>query len=163
MRVLNKKDKPFPIVIECEKCGTIFEIESTQDIENGIYGIAYVTCPVCGKKTDSCNVDDLKKFDKEITAENIEFPTDFSDNKDGVETSPNEIKEEIRKAISFFRRYPDEFAHYTCGGDTAVCVYNVSTDNNYYVVVAKGYFDTYIPYQKEDYVARDGLEMNNKN
>ena len=62
-----------------------------------------------------------------------------------------EVKECIYKAIKYFRENKDEYDWYTCYGNLFVSVYKYNEDGEYWVVVADDYYDTYIPFEEEDY------------
>lgn len=142
----NLKTNNPVIRIRCENCQSVLDVEQ-QDIKTKGLGIAFVTCPVCGKET----TDGLDDFDKNLTVDNIEFPKDFFSFKDGVELNSDEIKTYIKKCIKHFREEPDAFCCYTGTGDTLVIVFNHSGDEEYVVNVCKGYYQANIPYDLEDY------------
>ena len=138
----------FPKRIECEHCGSTLEIER-EDIHIGYLGEAYVQCPVCNQET--CIYSDTIK--ETITPETIKFPDHFYHfgvQKGAVEIENGEIEIYIKKCVQTLREHPEHFVAYTGRGDTMVFVWGLPGDGEYWVVVAKGYYDGTIPFQPID-------------
>lgn len=154
MRVIkNNMNKPMKesYKITCENCESELEI-TEDDIESyGFLGISYVTCPICGKSTAT----DIEELDKKITLDNMVFPDNFYSFGNGVPLSPEDINRYIKNGVKYFRENPSSFAYITGSGDTFVAVCNYSGDEQYTVVVAKGYYEGEIPYDSEDYRVQD--------
>jgi hypothetical protein len=80
------------------------------------------------------------------TVDNIEFPKHF--NKKGknggnaVEISDKEINKYIKECINWLEKNPNESFIYIGIGDSFVVVFN--HENEYYILVAKNYFDSCI-------------------
>ena len=159
MKILTKKnvDKPdFPIIITCAYCESELEVDR-DDLQYGYLGCAHVVCPVCGEEIYS----GLEQYDEEFNYDTFEFPKHFYhfDCKDGaVDISPEEIKKYIQDGIKHFRKNPEAFCYHTGSGDTSVFVLNYSGDEEYAAVVAKGYYETEIPYAEEDYKAQENSD-----
>ena len=152
MRILNKekeKSISWPQKVVCEYCETELEIDK-EDIIIGVLGMPYIKCPVCKRMA---NVMDYGIDGIDITKDNIEFPRHFFHSIDGVDLTNDEIREYIGHGIEYFRRNPDSFCYETGTGNTHIMINNYSGDKNYYVVVTKDYYDTFIPYEAEDYAA----------
>lgn len=134
----------------CEMCESQLEYEES-DITIGEYGCAVVTCPLCGYN----NYLDDGERDMTLTANNVEYPTHFhhvSKETGAVDCCNNrDIKNYIKKAIEYFRSNKDERYWFTCTGNLHIEVSRWEGDESYWVVVTKDYYDTYIPFEKEDY------------
>lgn len=143
------KTVPSTLKINCDTCDSELEI-TKEDTHIGWLGAVYVTCPCCGEETI---IDELEGIT--LTKDNVEFPTHFNrtnkDLRNVVEISPDKITDAIKKAIEYFRQYKDAFAWYTASGDSLVAVYNNSGDEEYFVMVTKDYYTTYIPFEPQDY------------
>ena len=144
----EKCDSIFPLHVICEECESELEVEK-EDIFYGYLGSSYVNCPVCGAKTPT----DCEKLDIKVTKDNIIFPDYFYDFHNGVDYSTEEIKKDITRGIEYFRKNPGEFAWFGGSGNTFIAIYNMEGDSEYQVIVAKGYYETLISYEQEDYDA----------
>ena len=119
----------------CEECDSVFEYDD-YDIFANEEGIEFVTCPCC---SHSCIVY------TPITKDNIEFPKSFYQFgvRDGAVDIDNEkITSQIKEIIVWLKRHPEEPYRYMASGNTFLCVFN--HEDEYYVMVAKNYFDTSI-------------------
>lgn len=118
----------------CENCNSVFEYDNS-DICIDIYGERYVNCPCCWKR---CYVDE------EIpTVDNIEFPKHFNKiGENAVKISDKEINKYIKECINWLEKNPNESFRYMGTGDSFVVVFN--HEDEYYILVAKNYFDSYI-------------------
>ena len=134
---------------ECNHCGTELTME-LEDTRIGAHGNRYYICPVCNTKNIVDTEDEMG-----LTVENIEFPKHFIDFKDGKDISPEEIEKYIKDGIKFFRQHPDQFAWYITTGNTFVTIFNDNQECEYYIVVSKGHYETYIPYETIDYELQD--------
>lgn len=145
--IKNEQNLGYPKRIVCESC--LSELEyNKDDIEYGAFGCGEITCPVCGDKTD------LDDECMELTKDNVEFPKHFYvfNNKGEITEEQKEyIEEKINEAILWFRNYKDEYVYYSEWGDLAIFVFRLTDDKEYNVVVAKGYYETDIPFEEEDY------------
>ena len=135
--------------IQCNICGSELEI-TEEDTHIGVYGAAHVTCPCCGDET---MVEELEGIT--LTKDNIEFPVHFYRTNKNLrnvkEVEPSRIIDDIKRSVEYFRRNKDEFAWCTATGDTFLTVFRFSDDEEYHVVVSKDHYETYIPFEKEDY------------
>ena len=134
----------------CENCNSELAYEDN-DVRVGALGLGYLDCPCCGYEIV------LENSEKEInlTVDNVEFPTHFlhtSADTGAVDWCNNStIKDAIYKAISFFRKNKDEGSWMTMYGNLCVCVFRFEGDEDYQVIVSNNYYETYIPFEKEDY------------
>lgn len=118
----------------CEECNSVFEYDNN-DICIDSYGDNYVNCPCCGKK---CYIDEEMP-----TVNNIEFPRHFIKiGENAVEISDKEINKYIKECINWLEKNPNESFRYIGTGDSFVVVFN--HEDEYYILVAKNYFDSYI-------------------
>ena len=152
MKILDtniQPKSPFPHVTKCNKCGSKLEVDE-EDVHIGYMGAYHFKCPVCGEES---MIDELNGI--LVTKDNITFPDHFYQFGNGVEMNNEEVQESIREGIEHFRKYPDEFSWYSGFGDKFVAVYNNSDDYEYYIMVAKDYYETHIHYELEDYNAQN--------
>lgn len=145
----NQVNSEYPKRIECDYCKSVLEIDKS-DLKVGAFGVYEFVCPIC-KKTNS--IDD----GVEITIDNLKFPDHFYSSKNGLDRSPDEIKDEIRRGIQYFRKYPEEYFWFTESGNTQICIRNCSEDGDSYyaITVTKDYYSIDLDYQQEDYDARN--------
>ena len=140
---------PKQLIIECDKCGSELEI-TKEDTHIGWLGAVYVTCPCCGEDT---MIDEMEGIT--LTKDNISFPIHFirtnKNVRNIVEVSSEKIIKEIKKGIEYFRVHKDEFNWYTSYGDLFINIYRYDGDENYFILVTQDFYETYIPFEKEDY------------
>lgn len=146
---LNKTEQ-WPKKIECDYCGSELEVEK-DDVAIGALGSPFCECPVCGKKY---YFDEDIGIEMVVTKDNIKFPDHFFHSVDGKDLNSDDIKKYINDGINFFRKHPEAFTYVSGSGNTCVIIQNYSGDNDYYVVVTKDYYDTYINYKDADYYAQ---------
>ena len=143
----------FPLKIKCSECGSELEI-TEEDTHIGWMGARFITCPCCGKEA---MVDELDGIT--LTKDNLEFPVHFNRTTKGlrhvVEVNSDEIIKEIQKAITYFRVNKDEYYWYTSHGDLFLIVFRYSGDEEYFVMITKDFYETYIPFEREDYDEND--------
>ena len=146
----EETNNDYPRKFVCENCESELEYDKS-DISIGMYGGAFVDCPLCGYK----NYLDDGENDVDLTVDNIEFPVHFahvSAETGAVDCCNNErIKNYIRKAIDYFRTNKNEYHWFTCTGNLYISVTRHEGDEDYWVVVSNNYYDTYIPFENEDY------------
>lgn len=155
MRVIrnNVSDKlieiPKVLPIQCEHCSSELEI-TEDDTHVGALGNQYITCPCCGNESIVYELDCIN-----LTIDNIEFPTHFyrtsSEHGNAKEVSAVEIKKEIQRGIEYLRQHTDEDDWFIEYGDLHLTVRKYPGDEEYWVVVAKDFYQTYIPFEKEDF------------
>lgn len=132
----------------CNECDSELEV-SEDDTYIGWLGARFTTCPCCGKET---MVDEMEGVT--LTKDNLEYPQHFkhgSKYHGYVEVSTEFILGEIRKVIDYFRKHKEEFAIELGAGDCIIHVYRNSGDEEYHVVVTRDWYETYIPFEPEDY------------
>ena len=139
----------YPRKLICDECESELEYEKS-DIEMGVLGYMHLKCPLCGYDNMLCD----NENNIVLTKDNVEFPTHFfhTSKDSAVDICNNEqVKKYIHNAISYFRENKEEFAYATGSGNLTVHVYRYSGDEEYYVVISNDYYDTYIPFENEDY------------
>lgn len=152
MRVLKrtKENNSYPRRIICSECESELEYEEN-DLFMGSLGEMHILCPVCNERVA------LSDNEKNITLtkDNIKFPEHFfysSVENGAVNVDDEEIQKDINRLIEFLRtNKKEEFDAYTEHGNAHVSVFRFTGDEEYHVVVAKNYYDTFIPFEKEDY------------
>lgn len=147
---LNKKSEAKPKIIHifCEHCDSELEI-TKEDTHIGWLGAEFAKCPCCGEET---MVDELDGIT--LTRDNIEFPTHFNRTnknlRNVLEISNEEIVNQIKRAIDYFRKNKDDYYWYTGCGDSFVIIFRYKNNKEYCVLVAKDFYETVIPFGTED-------------
>ena len=135
--------------IHCSECGSELEI-TKDDTHIGWLGAAFINCPCCGQESMVDEMDGIT-----LTIDNIEFPVHFHRTDlelgNAKEVSASEIKKEIQRGVEHFRNNKDAFCWYTSYGDLFLVMFRYPGDEEYWVVVTKDFYETCIPFEKEDY------------
>ena len=143
------ENTPYPRKVVCDRCGSELEYEK-EDTRIGYLGVTHLDCPLCGEEIMlEGNEQDIK-----LTKDNIKFPNHFwyfSKEAGAVELPNSEIKEYIRNCIEFLRENKNEYCAYSGTGDSGIFVFRYDGDEMYDIVVAKDFYETEIPFEKEDY------------
>ena len=146
---VKEENTMFPLKIKCSQCDSELEIVE-EDTHIGWMGAKYITCPCCGEES---MVDELEGIT--LTKDNLEFPVHFNRTAKGlrnvVDVNSDEIIKEIKNSITYFRENKDEFYWYTRYGDLFLIVFRYSGDEEYFIMATKDFYETYIPFEKEDY------------
>lgn len=146
---IREEVEEYPKMLVCDTCGSELEYEK-EDVRIGALGCGFVDCPCCGRDN---MIDDYEGIT--LTKDNIEFPTHFfytSNETGAVDVCNNEeVKKCIYDAIDYFRKNNDEYNWFCCYGNLYIEVRRWEGDEQYEVVVSNNYYDTYIPFEKEDY------------
>ena len=148
---LNKKVEIKHEVVHtvCSNCDSELEV-SKEDTHIGWLGAAFVKCPCCGQETMVCELDGIT-----LTKDNINYPVHFSrvnkDLRNVVEVQKDKVVEEIQRGIDYFRVNKNEYYWYTCYGDLFLIVFRYEGDEEYFVLVTRDFYETDIPFEKEDY------------
>lgn len=119
----------------CEECNSVFEYED-EDICVDDDNIEFVKCPCCGHKCITYTPP---------TIETIKFPKNFYQFgicERAINISDSEITNDIRECIKWLEKYPEEPFRYIGKGNIFLCVFN--HEDEYYIMVAKNYFETSI-------------------
>lgn len=152
INIKAEQTKPYPRKHICESCASELEYEKS-DVYIGVYGAAYLDCPLCGYDNMLEDHEDTIT----LTLDNIEFPIHFhhASIEDGaVDTCDNKhVKEFVQRAIKSFRKDKDEddWVRYTMSGNTMIFVFKLDGDECYEVYVGENYYNTYIPFEGCDY------------
>lgn len=153
----NVKTNSYPRKLICGKCDSELQYD-VEDLVEGVYGAMHVVCPLCGHS----NMLDGDEHDVTVTKDNIKFPTHF--HHTSVETgavdncNAEHVKKCVKEAIKYFRENKNEFAYTMSSGTTTVHVFRYTGDEEYVVVVSKDYYETYIPFEPEDYGGEDRFQ-----
>ena len=125
---LNEKETAI-----CELCGSEIHYDHIDGI--GEYGLYYVICPECLGKI---YIDDGIDVNTENLA--IEHFANYSEDSKHIEFP--RIKNWIKQGVEYLKQHPDEWAYYTCSGDSFVLV---ARDNEeYFVMYTDDYKDVYL-------------------
>ena len=148
IEVKKENIKIFPLKIKCSECDSELEI-TEEDTHIGWMGARFINCPCCGEEA---MVDELEGIT--LTVDNIEFPIHF--HHVSVETgakercNTEEIRYELRRAITYFRENKEETDWHTWSGNLFVFVRRWSGDENYEVVVSKDFYNIEIDFDEND-------------
>lgn len=139
----------FPRQENCEYCHSLIELKK-EDTFIGEYGCVRWKCPCCGKNNSIYDADG-----EDLTFSYFHYPQHFSDNRDDcVRQTDEEIEDNIKALIKNIRRDKkcgiEDSIRYVATSDTLILV--ADYDDEYSVIVAKNYQDTYLKYEAEDYV-----------
>lgn len=145
-----KEEKiPEVLTVHCNECDSELEI-TENDTHIGWLGARFITCPCCGEESMVEELDGIT-----LTKDNLKFPVHFNRTTNGlrhiVEIKSDEIIKEIKRAITYFRENKNEWHWYTSHGDLFLSVYRHPDDEDYFVLVTKDFYETYIPFEREDY------------
>lgn len=146
-----KEKNPYPRKLTCDMCSSELEYEES-DLKMGELGCMHLKCPLCGYS----NLIEDNEHSIKLTKDNVYFPDHFfhtSSENGAVDVCKNEyIKKCINESIDYLRRNKDESSYHFLGtGNTMVFVFRFDGDEDYFVVVTNDYYDTYIPFEREDY------------
>lgn len=125
-----KQEKTIERIV-CDNCNSVFEINE-DDINIDRFEDRYVCCPCCNNKV----------WIDYVTKDNIEFPKHFSCFKNGVDIKDNTINNWIKDSIKWLEENPNEPYRYIGTGNSIMIIFN--HNDEYYIVVAKNYFDVTI-------------------
>ena len=154
MKVIKDNSKKnnsniFPLKVVCENCSSELELEES-DCYIGPFGAYYYTCPCCGDKVMLNEPEGIT-----LTKDNLEFPTHYWHYGNGYEVTEEEINTRVKEMIEDLRtnKSDDDYGFlYTAFGDTFMLVKRYPSDEEYYVVVAKNFYDANVQFETEDYV-----------
>jgi hypothetical protein len=146
---IEKDIKKYPRKLICDDCLSELEYEE-EDMRIGALGCMFVDCPCCGSSNFIDDEDGIT-----LTKDNVEFPTHFfhtSKETCAVDCCNNdEIKKYIYKAIDYFRKNKNEYHWFTATGNLRIDVSRYDGDECYEVIVTNNYYETLIPFEREDY------------
>lgn len=145
-----KETNHYPRKHICDNCSSELEYEES-DLKMGVLGCMNLKCPLCGYN----NLIEDNEHNVTLTKDNVEFPVHFfhTSKEDGaVDVCNNEyVKKCIKESINNLRRNKNEFYHFTGTGNTMVFVFRFDGDEEYNIIVTNNYYETYIPFEEEDY------------
>ena len=144
-----EKKMPDVLKIRCSECGSELEI-TKEDTHIGWLGAAFINCPCCGQEAMVDEMDGIT-----LTIDNIEFPLHFSRTAlelgKAKEIDASEIKKDIKRGVEYFRSNKDAFCWYTNHGVLFLVMFRYPGDEEYWIIVTKDFYETCIPFEKEDY------------
>lgn len=146
----NDVNRSYPRVVTCGCCDSEIEYDF-DDVYVGALGCAYIECPLCEDEIaleDNENSIDLNK-------DNVEFPTHFfhTCKENGAVDCVNnkEVKKFIKESIEYFRKNKDDAFRFVESGNSFAIIFRHEDDEDYYVIVSKDHYSTYIPFEGKDY------------
>ena len=133
------------IRIHCSECDSELEI-TEEDTHIGWMGARFITCPCCGEES---MVDELDGIT--LTKDNVEFPTHYYSFSDGVHIDDDTVNKWVKECIEEFDPNDEnDWCRFTGSGDTMVFVSKLDEDEEYDVYVCKNYYETFIPFDKNN-------------
>ena len=118
-----------------------------KNIEYGEYGLPFIECPYCIRKTV---VDEEKALD--LDENNLKYPQHFSCQKNSkhvVEIDDKEIDEQCRKTLKRLKEDKIGDFNFWATGDTAII--GLKFADEYQIIVAKKYDEVSIPNEEEEF------------
>lgn len=145
---IKNQNTVFDVV--CDNCGSELRVEE-KDTHIGCFGAAYITCPCCKEESF---VEEIKGIT--LTKDNFKFPLHFlrtnKDMRNVKEVSFSEIENEIKKGIDYLRSSNEENDYwYISYGNLFVVIFKYAGDEEYFILVTQDFYETYIPFEEEDY------------
>ena len=135
----------FPLKIKCSECDSELEI-TEEDTHIGWMGARFITCPCCGEES---MVDELDGIT--LTKDNVEFPTHYSSSNKAISVDDDTINKWVKECIEKFDPNDEnDWLRYAGSGDTMVFVFKFDEDKEYDVYVCKNYYETFIPFNKNN-------------
>lgn len=119
--------------IICEHCNSVFEIDDNDKLYDK-EGDVYIYCPCCYNK--------VYITEEQLTKNNLKFPNNYFHYANGVEINNGTIDKWVKESIEWLEKYPNEPFRYIGSGDSVAIVFNHKDE--YYIIVAKKYFDVSI-------------------
>jgi hypothetical protein len=132
--ILSKKSEEQNRV-KCN-CGVLLEYTG-EDIENGAFGCPCIECPKCKGKI---YIED-ERYDKNITIDNISYPQDFFNSKNGVDIDDQEINKWIHECLVSLRGSKEDYGVFATAGSGNTMVFVVKYEDEYSVYVSKKYYE----------------------
>ena len=135
--------------VVCENCDHVFYVDKKmlKNIEYGEYGLPFIECPYCMRKTV---VDEEKALD--LDENNLKYPQHFSCQKNSkhvVEIDDKEIDEQCRKTLKRLKEDKIGDFNFWATGDTAII--GLKFADEYQIIVAKKYDEVSIPNEEEEF------------
>ena len=145
----------FPRDETCEYCNSLIRLDK-QDTYIGEYGCIKWKCPCCSRIN---TIDDLDG--EELTPSYFHYPQHFTKiddeyNKIVCRQTDEEIENHIKDLVKYIRNdrdkgFKDDNIRYAETSDTLILVDRYSGDDEYHVIVAKDYQETFLKFEDEDY------------
>lgn len=143
----EKEKSKFPIKAKCENCSSEIELEES-DLGVGEFGLYKFTCPCCGKESYLDNGITLTK-------DNVRFPQHYFNYSGGINVKDDEINRLVKVCIQYLRDNKDKYNTHAEIGNSFINVTRYDGDETYDIQVAKDYYSTEIPFEKEDFEEED--------
>ena len=124
---------------ECESCKSLLYVNE-DDFQFDEDGYGYWKCPLCG----------CENYIPGLMADEPHgiFPSTFYHFGDGVRVEDDEINKWIKQSVEYLRKNPDEPYYRNASGDSFAVVFNNYEDNEYDIIVARGYYEDEVPYSE---------------
>ena len=97
-------------------------------------------CEYCGEDSYNEGLGEI-----ELTKDNLHFPQHYYNFNNGKDVTYEWIDEQVRKGLEYLENNPTEDFIELGTGNTNICITKYEGDEEYRVVVSKGYYDANIP------------------
>lgn len=124
--------------VTCEECNSIFEVNNSE-LKIGHLGLKYCKCPCCGEEIYEEDFGEI-----ELTADSVKFPQHYFYFGDGKDLKDEEINKYVRESVKCLKENNQDFK-YVATGNSFIFVQRLEAEDEYYIIVCKNYYDTYIP------------------
>lgn len=152
--IINKVVPSYPRKHICDNCLSELEYDE-DDLYMGFGGCMHIKCPIC----ECENMIEDNEQNIVLTKDNILFPVHFYHFSKEVGSVDNcnidTVRNNVKRAIEYFRLNKDEFAWVSMCGNLLVVVFRYSMDNEYSVFVSNDFYDVDIDFETEDYSRRE--------
>ena len=128
-----KKEKN---ILKCEYCGE--ELHGEPQV--GVLGLKYIHCDHCGENSYNEELGEI-----ELTKDNLHFPQHYYNFNNGKDVTYEWIDEQVRKGLEYLENNSTEDFIELGTGNTNICITKYEGDEEYRVVVSKGYYNANIP------------------
>lgn len=129
-------DEHGELIFLCEYCGEKLHGEP----QVGVLGLKYIHCDHCGENSYNEELGEI-----ELTKDNLHFPQHYYNFNNGKDVTYEWIDEQVRKGLEYLENNPTEDFIELGTGNTNICITKYEGDEEYRVVVSKGYYDANIP------------------
>ena len=131
-------------IVYCSKCRTCLMYDK-DDISIEALGMAFITCPECGKKVRVYHEDVV------LTKENLRFPNHYFKCSAKEKPLDERIDLFVRAMISHHQENPDVIYSYADDDNTFIITMRDIEDSEYKVFVAtNGYYETAVPFEENE-------------
>ena len=136
MQVIENKYNSNSQKVQCEGCSSTFMIDES-DLDIGVYGCKFWTCPYCGQQN-------MVDESIDLTESNFQFPKHFANFKNGKQIDKDTLQKWAQEALSLIDKEHSFALH--ASGNSLVFAYKSDYDAHEASVIVcdNGYYETCI-------------------